>query len=347
MPRIEGFEAYRMAMPHGRRPESILVRVCGEDGVTGWGEVAGSDACWADIEERVGPALLGLDWELPEEVVGVGGLGGHAAASAIDIACWDLWCRRQGSPLSHALGGTRTSIVAGAGLTAEPMLDVLLTRVNRLVAAGYARVTLAVRPGWDVEPVRAVRQAFPALALQADAAESYTESPAHLTALEALDAYGLLAIERPFPGGELEAHARLQRRVSTAVCLDPADLDTVDAAITLEAGRMVGLRISRLGGLTATRAAHDRAFAAGWDAWCGGAAGFGVGQAAAVALASLPGCDLPSDVSETPAQTAVVSPPVRASGGVVAVPLTQPGLGHDVDEEQVARIARKTLRIPA
>ena len=120
MPRIEGFEAYRMTMPRGRRPGSILVRVTGDDGVTGWGEVAGSDAAWADIEERVGPALLGLEWDLPEEVVGVGGLGGPAAASAIDIACWDLWCRRNRSPLAHSLGGTRTSIMAGGRLSPNP-----------------------------------------------------------------------------------------------------------------------------------------------------------------------------------------------------------------------------------
>ncbi|GLY82218.1 enolase C-terminal domain-like protein [Actinoallomurus iriomotensis] len=347
MPRIQGFEAYRMAMPRGRRPESILVRVTDDDGLAGWGEVAASDVCWADIEERVGPALLGLDWELPEEVVGVGGLGGSAAASATDIACWDLWCRRQGSPLSYSLGGTRTSVMAGARLGAEPTLDVLLTRVNRLVGAGYTRVTLAVHPGWDVEPVRAVRRAFPALALQADAGEAYTEANAHLDALDALDAYGLVAIERPFAGDDLPAYARLQRRIATAVCLDPADLDTVDSAIAMGAGRMLGLRIARLGGLTAARGAHDRALAAGWEAWCGGADGFGVGQAAAVAVASLPGCDLPSDVTETPTATAVVSPPVSVNGGVVAVPLTQPGLGHDIDEAMVARIARQSLRIPA
>jgi O-succinylbenzoate synthase len=347
MPRIQGFEAYRMAMPRGRRPESILVRVVGEDGVAGWGEVTGSDVCWADIEERVGPALLGLDWDLPEEVGGVGGLGGTAAVSATDIACWDLWCRRKDSPLSHSLGGTRTSVMAGARLSAEPTLDVLLTRVNRLIGAGYTRVTLAVHPGWDVEPIRAVRRAFPALALQADGGEAYTESPEHLSALAAMDAYGLVSIERPFPGGDLPAHARLQRQIGTAVCLDPADVETVDRAIAMDAGRMLGLRISRLGGLTAARGAHDRAFAAGWEIWCGGADGFGVGQAAAVALASLPGCDLPSDLTETPASTAVVSPPVTVSGGVVAVPLTQPGLGHEIDADQVTRMARQTLRIPA
>jgi O-succinylbenzoate synthase len=347
MPRIEGFEAYRMAMPRGRRPESIVVRVTGDDGLSGWGEVAGSDMCWADIEERVGPALLGLEWELPEEVGGVGGLGCTAAASAADIACWDLWCRRQGSPLAHSLGGTRTSIMAGARLGTEPTVEVLLTRVNRLVGGGYTRVTLAVHPGWDVEPVRAVRRAFPALALQADAGEAYTESLEHLRALEALDAYGLVAIERPFPCGDLPAYARLQLQIGTAVCLDPADVETVDAAIAMKAGRMLGLRIARLGGLTVARSAHDRALAAGWDTWCGGADGFGIGQAAAVALASLPGCDLPSDVTETPTATAVVSPPVAVNGGVVAVPLTQPGLGHQIDGTRVARLARQSLRIPA
>jgi O-succinylbenzoate synthase len=347
MPPIKGFEAFRMAMPRGRRPESILVRVIGDDGLAGWGEVAGSDVCWTDIEERVGPALLGLDWDLPEDVAGVGGLGGKAAAAAADIACWDLWCRRQGSPLAHSLGGTRTSVMAGGRLGSDPLPDVLLTRVNRLVGAGYTRVTLTVRPGWDIEPVRTVRQAFPALALQADAEESYTESPEHLAALEALDAYGLVAIERPFAGDDLPAHARLQRQIGTPVCLNPADLETVDSAIAMQAGRAFGLRIARLGGLTAARGAHDRALAAGWETWCGGADGFGVGQAAAVALASMPGCDLPSDVTETPSGTPVVSPPVTVTGGVVAVPLTQPGLGHDVDAAMIARLARQTLRIPA
>lgn len=347
MPRIQGFEAFRMAMPRGRRPESILVRVTGEDGVAGWGEVPASDRCWADIEERVGPGLLGLDWDLPEEVGGVGGLGGSAAASATDIACWDLWCRRQGSPLSHSLGGTRTSVMAGARLSADPLLlDMLLTRVNRLVGGGYTRVTLEVRPGWDVEPVRAVRRAFPALTLQADACETYSEAPEHLRALTALDAYGLIAIERPFPGEDLPAYARLQGQIGTAVCLDPYDIETVDTAIAIRAGRMLGLRIPQLGGLTAARSAHDRALAAGWETWCGGAEGFGIGQAAAVALASLPGCDLPSDVTEAPG-SGVVSPPVAVNGGVVAVPLTQPGLGHDIDIDRVERLAHTTLRIPA
>jgi O-succinylbenzoate synthase len=347
---VIGFDAFQIPMPRGRRPESILVRLTGEDGTIGWGEVLSPECArdtWSDIEERVGPALLGVDWDRPEDMAGLAQLAGRRAAAAVDIACWDLWCRARGVPVAHALGGTRTSVVAGARVDAEPPLDSLVGRVNRYVGGGYARITLEVRPGWDVEPVRTVRQAYPALALQVDAGSRYSESAQDLTALEALAGYGLLAIERPFDSGDLNAHTRLQHRIDTPVAPGLGDLDSLEAAIAQEAGRTLSLRVDRFGGLTAARAAHDRAYAAGWDVWCGGPGPFGIGQAAAVAVASLPGCTLPSDVSEIAGGPRFVSPPVRSSGGVVAVPLTQPGLGHDVDEELIARLATRTLRIPA
>jgi O-succinylbenzoate synthase len=337
-------------MPHGRRPESIIVKLTGDDGTTGWGEVAlpeGAESAWADIEERMGPALLDVDWDRPEDMAGMAQLGGRRAAAAVDIACWDLWCRSRGVPVAHALGGTRTAIVTGARVTAEPPLDTLPARVNRYTGGGFARITVPIRPGWDIEPVRAIRHAYPALALVADAGGRYSESPEHLTTLEALSSYGLVAIERPFPAGDLAAHARLQLRIDTPICPDIGDIDDLDAAISAGAGRALSLHVDRLGGLTAARAAHDRAYAAGWDVWCGGAGPFGIGQAATVAVASLPGCTLPSDVSEIAGGPAFVSPPVRGSGGVVAVPLTQPGLGHDVDDGRIASLATRTMRIPA
>ncbi|TDC56071.1 O-succinylbenzoate synthase [Actinomadura sp. KC345] len=352
MPRIHDCDAFRVAMPRGRRPESILVRLTGGDAV-GWGEMAVPDGSgdpgpgWADIEERMGPALVGLEWDRPEDVSAAADLGAREAAAAIDTACWDLWCRTQGLPLAHALGGTRTSIVTGSRITPEPALDAVTTRVNKAVGAGHTRVTLDVRPGWDIEPVRAIRQAYPALALVADAGHSYTESSGHMAALEALDAYGLAAIERPFAAGDLAAHARFQLRVGTAVAPAVGDLETLDAALTLEAGRALHLRLDRLGGLTAARSAHDLAYAAGWDVWCSGCGAFGIGQAAAVALASLPGCTLPSGVSDPAGGPVFVSPPVRSSGGVVGVPLTQPGLGHEIDEARIERMATRRLRLSA
>jgi O-succinylbenzoate synthase len=350
---IHGCEAFRVAMPRGRRPESVLVRLTGADGAVGWGEapLPGGDeaaaAIWADIGERMGPALIGLDWERPEDVSAVADLGSRSAAAAVDVACWDLWCRSRGLPMAHALGGTRTSIVTGARIGPEPVLETVVSRVNRAIGAGHTRVTVDVRPGWDIEPVRLIRDAYPALALVVDAGNAYAESPEHLDVLEGLDAYGLAAIERPFAARDLVAHARLQRRIQAPVAPDIGDIDSLDAAITMEAGRALDLRLGALGGLTAARAAHDRAYAAGWEVWCTGSGPFGIGQAAAVALASLPGCTLPSDVSDPAGGPAFVSPPVRSSGGVVGVPLTQPGLGHEVDERRIERQASRRLRLPA
>ncbi|WP_119732026.1 enolase C-terminal domain-like protein [Thermomonospora amylolytica] len=351
MPLVQGCDAFRVAMPRGRRPQSVLVRLTAEDGTVGWGEAAHpdpDDTTWADISERLAPALLGLPWERPEDVSATTEFGTRRAAAAVDIACWDLWCRIRGLPLAHALGGTRTSIVTGARIdTGSFGIETLVGRVNQVVGGGHTRVTLTVRPGWDIEPVRAVRAAYPALAMVVDAGGRYTESREHLEALQALDAYGPVAIERPFPTGDLAAHARLQQRVSTALCPEIGDLDMLDAAIRMAAGRALDLDIARFGGLTAARGAHDRAYAAGWDVWCGGSGAFGIGQAAAVAMAGLPGCTLPSDVTDPAGGPAFVSPPVRSSGGVVGVPLTQPGLGHEVDEERIARLATETVRIPA
>ncbi|MFD0689255.1 enolase C-terminal domain-like protein [Actinomadura fibrosa] len=355
VPRIQGCDAFRVAMPRGRRPESILVRLTGDEGAVGWGEAAApggtAGPLWADIEERMGPALIGLDWDRPEDVSGAADLaadrGAREAAAAIDTACWDLWCRARGLPLAHALGGTRTSIVTGARITPEPALDTVTGRVNQAVGAGHVRVTVDVRPGWDIEPVRAIRQAYPALALVADAGHAYTASPEHLAVLEGLDAYGLVALERPFASGDLAAHARLQQQVGMAVAPDIGDLDTLDAALSLDAGRALHLRLDRLGGLTAARSAHDLAYAAGWDVWCSGSGAFGIGQAAAVALAALPGCTLPSDVSDPAGGPVFVTPPVRSSGGVVGVPLTQPGLGHEIDDERIGRLATRRMRLSA
>ncbi|MFI0356070.1 enolase C-terminal domain-like protein [Actinomadura sp. 9N407] len=351
MPQIHGCDAFRVAMPRGRRPESVLVRLRGQDGTVGWGEAAvasgGPRPVWTDIEERMGPALIGLELERPEDVSAAAELGCPGAAAAIDTACWDLWCRAKGMPLAHALGGTRTSIVTGARITPEPLLETVVGRVNQAVGAGHTRVTLDVRPGWDIEPVRAIRQAFPALALVADAGHAYRETPEHLAVLEGLDAYGILAIERPFPAGDLAAHARLQHRIGAAIAPAVGDLDTLQAAISLEAGRVLDLRASAMGGLTAARSAHDLAYAAGWDVWCTGTGAFGIGQAAAVALAALPGVTLPSEVSDPAGGPAFVSPPVRSSGGVVGVPYTQAGLGHEIDEARIERLASRRLSIPA
>ncbi|WP_067175626.1 enolase C-terminal domain-like protein [Microtetraspora niveoalba] len=348
MPRVRELELFRLTLPYGRRPESILVRITDYGGMVGWGEAVrppaarpgerrderedGQEKLWASLEESLPAALIGVDWEHPSE------LGRIPGGSAADMACWDLWARMKGVPLAHALGGSRTSLMATVRLGAERSLEGMVARVNRHVCAGYAHVTMDVHPGWDVEPLRAVRAAYPGLAIAVDGRGAYTE----ISQLQALDAYGLVAIERPFT--DLAASADLQERVAAAVVVEARSVEELDEAVAARAGRGLLLRPARFGSLSSVRLAHDTAVAAGWDVTCAGGLGVGLARAATVAVASLPGCTLPSDVAEPPRSAQIVTPPVGASGGVVAVPLTQPGLGHKIDEEKVRRLAKDAFR---
>ncbi|MFD2350643.1 enolase C-terminal domain-like protein [Nonomuraea ferruginea] len=211
-----------------------------------------------------------------------------------------------------------------------------MTRVNQQVCAGYGHVTLDVRPGWDVEPVRAVRAAYPALTLAVDCGNAYTDGGQ----LVALDSYGLEVIERPFPAGDVYAHADLQDQVSASVAVEVHRTADLDDYLTLRAARVLLLRPSAFPSISETRRAHDRAVAAGWDIQCAGGQGAGLARAATVAVGSLPGCTLPCDVTQPPRNNQIVTPIVGANAGVIAVPFTQPGLGHTVDETRLRRLAK-------
>lgn len=346
MPRVREVEVFHLTLPYGRRPESILVRLTDHGGMTGWGEVVqpgprgdGADhrkelhKTWAALEETLAPALLGVDWEHPDE------LGVVPGGPAADMACWDLWCRLNGVPLAHALGGNRTSLIATVRLAADRSPEATVARVNRHVCAGYAHVTLDIHPGWDIEPVRAVRRAYPGLVITVDGRGAYDD----VEQLVALDAYGVATIERPF--AELAPHVELQERVSALVAVEAHSVDELSEAIETNAGRALLLRPDRFGSLREVRRAHDLAVAAGWQISATGGSGTGLARAATVAVGSLPGCTLPADVAEPPRSAQIVDPPVGPSGGVVAVPLTQPGLGHLVDEDRVRRLATESFKI--
>jgi o-succinylbenzoate synthase len=329
MPRVRELEVFRVVLPHGGRTESILVKLTDHGGMTGWGEAVNpAPKTWSRMEESLGALLIGVDWEHPDSVAG--------ADPAVDLACWDLWTRMRGVPLADAIGGTRTSLMATVRLTPDASLDSLVTRVNQQVCAGYGHVTLDVRPGWDVEPVRAVRAAYPALTLAVDCAGAYSEDEQ----LVALDSYGLEVIERPFPVTDVFAHAALQDQVTASVAVETSTTADLDDYLTVRAAKVLLLRPTAFPSLSEARRAHDRAAAAGWDIQCTGGQGAGLARAATVAVASLPGCTLPCDVTQPPRNNQIVTPIVGANGGVVAVPFTQPGLGHAVDEVRVRRLAR-------
>lgn len=327
--------------------EHILVRATDAEGRSGWGECASPsdpyygaetvESCWRMIRDYYAPRLVGQSFETPLEAAALWRRvrGNDFARAALDIACWDLTARREGVSLAAALGGTATEVPAGVSLGIEPTIDDLLTQVGHHQAAGYRRVKLKIAPGWDVEPVRAVTGAFPGLTVQVDANGAYLDTEEHRAVMARLDTFGLAMIEQPFGPDELLAHAALQARSATPICLDESITSVAVARTALHLGamRVLNVKVSRLGGLGPAREAHDACRDAGVPVWCGGMHEFGVGRAANVALASLPGFTLTSDVSGSDKyfERDVVTPPIRAHDGLVPVPFDRPGIGHEID----------------
>ncbi|MBS3181638.1 o-succinylbenzoate synthase [Leucobacter sp. Marseille-Q4368] len=338
--------------------EHVLVELTSDSGTTGWGEIASpsdpyycaenTDTAWYIATNYLVPRVLDTEWDRPEEVERAwSNIRGHEFAKAgFSAAAWDLTAKHDGISLARALGGTRDEIESGVSLGIERSEQDLLAQVGQQLDAGYGRVKLKIAPGWDVSPVAAVRDAFPDIDLHVDANGAYPRTSEALEVLQRLDRFSLTMLEQPFAARDFMAHAELQQRIETPICLDEsvvtvADLETM---IRLDAGRILNIKVSRMGGLTEAQNAHRVAEQAGIPVWCGGMHEFGIGRAANVALASLPNFHLPSDVSGSDKYYAndLIEPPIRAREGRVAVP-TAVGIGHEVDVARVSVDANRTF----
>ena len=338
--------------------DHILIRVLTSDAVIGWGECASPsdpfycpetvETCWHILRDFLAPMVLGRKWSTIEELVGFfRAVKGNAFARAgLEMACWDALARAQGKPLATVLGGTRAEILSGVSLGIEPDVETLLERIGQFAAEGYRRIKLKIGPGWDVEVVRRVRDRYPALPLQVDANSAYTL--ADIATLRELDAFNLLLIEQPLGHDDIIDHARLQAQIQTPVCLDES-IHTVDdarKALDLGACRVVNIKVSRLGGLLEARRVHDHCLDRGVPVWCGGMHEFGIGRAANVAIASLPGFTLPGDISGSDKyyRQDIVEPPIVAENGSLAVP-DRPGLGVEPVEDVIARHSLRSVTL--
>lgn len=326
--------------------DHILVRLTDADGTVGWGEIASPsdpyycaetvDTAWLVATRYLAPSVLDTEAATPGELEDSWRrIRGHEFAKAgFSIAAWSLWTAQQGVPLARALGGTREEVVAGVSLGIERTIDDLLVQVQAQVDAGYQRIKLKIAPGWDLDPVAAVRSAFPDHDVHVDANGAYGSDDETFSHLRRLDDFHLTMIEQPFAPRDFTSHARLQAVMGTPVCLDESvvTVDDLHTMLALKAGRIVNIKVSRVGGLSAARRLHDIAQEDGIPVWCGGMHEFGIGRAANVALSSLPGFVLPSDVSASSKyfRRDIIDPPITADHGVVRVP-TSPGLGVHVD----------------
>jgi O-succinylbenzoate synthase len=273
--------------------------------------------------------------------------GHRMAKAALETAVLDAELRAAGRPLSRELGAVVDRVPSGVSVGIQDSIPRLLDAVEGYLAEGYVRIKLKIEPGWDVEPVRAVRERFgDDVLLQVDANTAYTLRDARH--LARLDPFGLLLIEQPLEEEDLLGHAELARRIGTPVCLDESvvSAQTAAAAITLGACSIINIKPGRVGGYLEARRIHDLAVAHGVAVWCGGMLETGIGRAANAALAALPGFTLPGDISASGRFYATdITEPFVVEDGHIAVP-TGPGLGVTPLPEVLADVTTATEWIP-
>jgi O-succinylbenzoate synthase len=275
------------------------------------------------------PRLAGSDLTAGRVAPALAPVKGHRMAkAALETAVLDAELRTAGMSFSTYLGGTADRVPAGVSVGIMDSIPALLDAVGDYLAQGYVRIKLKIEPGWDLEPVRAVRERFgDEVLLQVDANTAYTLGQWQL--LGALDPFDLLLIEQPLDEEDLRGHAALSQLIRTPVCLDESIVSARAAADAIAAGActIVNIKPGRVGGYLESRRIHDVCVANGVPVWCGGMLETGIGRAANAALASLPGFTLPGDVSASNRYYAQdVTPPFELEDGHITVP-TGPGIG--------------------
>ncbi len=339
--------------------EAVLVRVETDAG-EGWGEsVTGpdpgfseefNDGVWLVTREFLAPTLFEAGDLAPEGVAAtLAGYRGHRMAkSALEMAVLDASLRAEGRSLASALGGDRDRVPVGVSVGITPTVEGMVAEVAGYLDDGYQRIKLKIRPGFDAEPVAAVRSAFPDILLSVDANAAY--GPDDLDVFLALDAFGLLMIEQPFHYEDLVQHAWLQQRIDTPLCLDESIRSAADAGAALQLGacRIVNIKPGRVGGYLEGKRIHDVCLDAGVPVWCGGMLETGVGRAGNLALASLPGFTLPGDISASGRyfDEDITEPFEVAADGTMAVP-DGPGLGVEPDPGRLEAHISRAERLEA
>ena len=272
--------------------------------------------------------------------------GHRMAKAALEMAVMDAELRAAGIPWSRELGAVKDKVPCGVSVGIMNSIPELLDAVTGYVDAGYQRIKLKIEPGWDIAPVRAVREKFPDILLQVDANTAYTLADARL--LAQLDPFDLLLIEQPLEEDEVLAHAELAKVVRTPICLDESIVSAKAAAdaIRLGATAVVNIKPGRGGGYLEARRIHDVCVAHGIPVWAGGMLETGLGRAANVALAALPGFTLPGDTSASDRYYKTdITEPFVLQDGYLPVP-TGPGLGVTPDEQALAAVTVRSEWLP-
>jgi O-succinylbenzoate synthase len=349
MPLVHFFET-SFGRTHERK--IVLVEVISE-GVSGWGEVTcgenpfyneeWTDSAWLIVRDYAAPRVLKHTFDSADQVADrTSHIRGHRmACGGLEAAVWDLEARRKRVPLAqHIGGGAFTEIACGVSIGIQDSVAQLLKKIETEVQAGYQRIKIKIKPGWDVDVVREVRKTFPDIRLMADANSAY--SLADADRLKCLDEFNLMMIEQPLAHDEIIDHAALQAQLQTPICLDECIRNShhAEQAIRMRACGIINIKLGRVGGFREAKRVHDVARSHGIPVWCGGMLESGIGRAHNIALSTLPNFVLPGDVSASKRYWTrdIITPPVEVSPkGTIAVPTT-PGFGYDLDHDFLKQV---------
>jgi O-succinylbenzoate synthase len=339
----------------------ILVRVIDSDGIEGWGECTAGEGpfyseewietAWSTLREFLLPLALGREfnaavniWQMLAPV-----RGHRMAKAALETACWDLEANRLNVPLWQLLEGTRTEIASGVSIGIQNSPEELLEKIDAEVAAGYQRIKIKIKPGWDLKIVELVRTKFPAILFTGDANSAYTLADVPL--FQKLDRFNLMMIEQPLAHDDIFDHAELQRQISTPICLDESICSAEDASHAIQLGscRIINVKLGRVGGHAEAKRIESLCREKDIPIWCGGMLESGIGRAHNIAMSTLAGFSLPGDVSASSRYWGedIIDPPVHVSEkGTITRP-EKPGIGFDICLNRIdsLTVRRQAMRI--
>ncbi len=357
MPLVHFFET-SFGRVYSRR---ILLLTAHCEGIDGWSEcVAGEDpyyssewteTAWPVIQHYLAPAVLGRSLtSARESVAWMTKVRGHQMAkAAVENALWDAEAHQKQQPLWKLLGGSRREIQCGVSIGIQDSVEQLLQKIETELASGYRRIKVKVKPGWDVNVLERIRSRWSEILLSCDANSAYTMD--EVEHLREFDQFNLLMIEQPLWNDDVYYHARLQRELRTAICLDESIRHVRDAAAAIEtvACRIINIKVGRVGGFSEAKKIHDLCLANNIPVWCGGMLESGIGRAHNVALSTLQNFRLPGDVSASKRywKEDIVEPEVEVSTqGTITIADT-PGTGYRVREDLIEKLTvrKETFRL--
>ena len=330
----------------------ILLITAHCEGLNGWAEcVAGEnpyysdewvETAWATIRDYLAPALIGRTLNQARECVALlSQVRGHRMAkAAVENALWDLEARQKNQPLWKLLGGTRREIACGVSIGIQDTIERLLGKIETELVAGYRRIKVKVKPGWDINVLERIRSRWPNILLSCDANSAYRLS--EVEHLRKFDQFNLLMIEQPLWNDDIYFHARLQKQLKTKICLDESIRNARDAEAAIELGAcgIVNIKVGRVGGFTEAKSVHDVCQSRNIPVWCGGMLESGVGRVHNVALSTLENFRLPGDVSASKRywKEDIIEPEVEVSSqGTIAIK-EEPGTGYRVREDLIEKL---------